>query len=201
MSTQSNNADNESVEIVKSGTLTDEPKSKDQPAKTDLQGKDLEYKLEEEEDSVVDYETSPTSVVSNHNTALSEDQNTGKQESLLDDQLAQVKQGGEDVDPSKSVKGEEQLAKYLENMSLNNSEDGEVDMESATAKQFTVVNHDPDLAFQTLASRMALKKQDCSVQSCLFQFTEVEHLTENNSLLCIACTRTTRQLSNKISEG
>ncbi|XP_046873742.1 ubiquitin carboxyl-terminal hydrolase 16 isoform X2 [Hypomesus transpacificus] len=201
VSTQSNNADNESVEIVKSGTLTDEPKSKDQPAKTDLQGKDLEYKLEEEEDSVVDYETSPTSVVSNHNTALSEDQNTGKQESLLDDQLAQVKQGGEDVDPSKSVKGEEQLAKYLENMSLNNSEDGEVDMESATAKQFTVVNHDPDLAFQTLASRMALKKQDCSVQSCLFQFTEVEHLTENNSLLCIACTRTTRQLSNKISEG
>ncbi|XP_062314223.1 ubiquitin carboxyl-terminal hydrolase 16 isoform X1 [Osmerus eperlanus] len=199
VSTQSNNADNESVEMVENGTLTDEPKSKDQPAKTDLQGQDLEYKLEEEEDSVVDDETSSTSVVSNHNTALSEDQNT--EESLLDDQLAQVKKGGEDVVPSKSFKGEDQLAKYLENMSLNNSEDGEVDMESAKAKQYTVVNHDPDLAFQTLALRMAPKKQDCSVQSCLFQFTEVEHLTENNSLLCIACTRTTRQLSSKISEG
>ncbi|XP_072316322.1 ubiquitin carboxyl-terminal hydrolase 16 [Eucyclogobius newberryi] len=55
--------------------------------------------------------------------------------------------------------------------------------------EYTVVNQDPDLAFQTLARRRSPEKQECSVQSCLFQFTEVETLTQNNSLLCVTCTK------------
>ncbi|XP_033833414.1 ubiquitin carboxyl-terminal hydrolase 16 [Periophthalmus magnuspinnatus] len=55
--------------------------------------------------------------------------------------------------------------------------------------EYMVVNQDPDLAFQTLAQRTAPEKQECSVQSCLFHFTEVETLTANNSLLCLTCTK------------
>lgn len=51
------------------------------------------------------------------------------------------------------------------------------------------MNQDPELAFCTLATRTPPEKQDCSVQSCLFQFTEVETLTQNNSLLCVTCTK------------
>uniref|UniRef100_A0A8C6LYE0 ubiquitinyl hydrolase 1 n=1 Tax=Nothobranchius furzeri TaxID=105023 RepID=A0A8C6LYE0_NOTFU len=57
------------------------------------------------------------------------------------------------------------------------------------AKVYTVINQDPELAFNTLAARTVPERQECSVQSCLFQFTEVETLTQNNSLLCVACSK------------
>ena len=79
-------------------------------------------------------------------------------------------------------------------MSLNDSflkEDGVGAEPGAVggAKEYTVVNQDPALAFQTLAKRVGPERQECSVLSSLFHFTEVEHLTHNNSLLCVACTR------------
>uniref|UniRef100_A0AAQ5YI58 Ubiquitin carboxyl-terminal hydrolase n=1 Tax=Amphiprion ocellaris TaxID=80972 RepID=A0AAQ5YI58_AMPOC len=61
--------------------------------------------------------------------------------------------------------------------------------EGQEAKEYTVLDQDPELAFSTLAMRTPPEKQDCSVQSCLFQFTEVETLTQNNSLLCVTCTK------------
>ncbi|KAJ3590766.1 hypothetical protein NHX12_008715 [Muraenolepis orangiensis] len=87
----------------------------------------------------------------------------------------------------------------MESMSLNEAvgEEGEGDGEGAVggAKKYTVVNQDPAVAFRTLAARAAPERAGCSVQSSLFHFTEVEHLTHNNSLLCVACTR--RQGSQK----
>lgn len=71
--------------------------------------------------------------------------------------------------------------------------------ESSEPQEYTVVNQDPDLAFQTLAQRSCPEKQECSVQSCLFQFTEVETLTQNNSLLCITCTK--RQRAGKAGDS
>ncbi|XP_026867951.2 ubiquitin carboxyl-terminal hydrolase 16 [Electrophorus electricus] len=65
--------------------------------------------------------------------------------------------------------------------------------------EYIVVNRDPELAFHALASRPVPDKQECSVESCLYQFTEVEHLTESNSLLCSTCTK--RQTSHKASDG
>ncbi|XP_077467927.1 ubiquitin carboxyl-terminal hydrolase 16 isoform X3 [Stigmatopora argus] len=56
-------------------------------------------------------------------------------------------------------------------------------------KEYRVVNQDPELAFQTLARRPSPDKQECSVESCLFHFTEEELLSDNNSLLCVNCTR------------
>lgn len=61
--------------------------------------------------------------------------------------------------------------------------------EMPEAKEYTVTNQDPELAFNTLATRTLPEKQECSVQSCLFQFTEVETLTQSNSLLCVTCTK------------
>uniref|UniRef100_A0A3P8R3M4 Ubiquitin carboxyl-terminal hydrolase n=1 Tax=Astatotilapia calliptera TaxID=8154 RepID=A0A3P8R3M4_ASTCA len=74
------------------------------------------------------------------------------------------------------------------------SEDGVME-----TKEYTVINQDPELAFHTMAVRTIPEKQECSVQSCLFQFTEVETLTQNNSLLCVTCTK--RQLGNNKSGG
>lgn len=67
------------------------------------------------------------------------------------------------------------------------------------AVEYMVVDQDPELAFCALASRATPDKQDCSVDSCLYQFTEVEHLTQNNSLLCVTCTK--RHIASKALDG
>lgn len=64
-----------------------------------------------------------------------------------------------------------------------------------------MVNRDPALAFGTLAERPSPEKQECSVQSALFHFTEVEHLTHNNSLLCITCTRRQKGSQKVYTDG
>ncbi|XP_057694417.1 ubiquitin carboxyl-terminal hydrolase 16 isoform X1 [Corythoichthys intestinalis] len=67
------------------------------------------------------------------------------------------------------------------------------------SKEYMVVNRDPELAFQTLARRPSPDKQECSVESCLFHFTEEEILSENNSLLCVYCTQ--RQAGKNKTSG
>uniref|UniRef100_A0A667XKM1 Ubiquitin carboxyl-terminal hydrolase 16 n=1 Tax=Myripristis murdjan TaxID=586833 RepID=A0A667XKM1_9TELE len=88
---------------------------------------------------------------------------------------------------------EEDSKMALNDAFMEDAEGAEGSMESEDtppeAKEYTVVNQDPELAFHTLAARTAPEKQECSVQSCLFQFTEVETLTHNNSLLCVTCTK------------
>ncbi|XP_041796870.1 ubiquitin carboxyl-terminal hydrolase 16 isoform X2 [Chelmon rostratus] len=145
-------------------------------------------KEEEDEDSVIDCDSSATSSVSNRFTILSEEQHS--KDSIRDDDKAS------DVDEE----GEEdtQLVSEMEKVTLDDAfiEDPnavnqvmENEDEPSEAKEYTVVNQDPELAFHTLANRTAPEKQECSVQSCLFQFTEVETLTQNNSLLCVTCTK------------
>uniref|UniRef100_A0A4W6E0X3 Ubiquitin carboxyl-terminal hydrolase n=1 Tax=Lates calcarifer TaxID=8187 RepID=A0A4W6E0X3_LATCA len=91
-----------------------------------------------------------------------------------------------------------QLVSEMEKVTLDDAfiedsdaveQDMETEDEPPEGKEYTVVNQDPELAFHTLAARTAPEKQECSVQSCLFQFTEVETLTQNNSLLCVTCTK------------
>ncbi|XP_061682858.1 ubiquitin carboxyl-terminal hydrolase 16 [Syngnathoides biaculeatus] len=73
------------------------------------------------------------------------------------------------------------------------------DPQEEEAKEYMIVNRDPELAFQTLARRPSPDQQDCTVESCLFHFTEEETLSENNSLLCVTCTK--RQASKDKSAG
>ncbi|KAM4771041.1 ubiquitin carboxyl-terminal hydrolase 45 [Rhinophrynus dorsalis] len=46
----------------------------------------------------------------------------------------------------------------------------------------------PQSAFQTLSLGYVTSSKECSVQSCLYQFTSVELLMGNNKLLCESCT-------------
>lgn len=50
------------------------------------------------------------------------------------------------------------------------------------------VSQNPQNAFQTLSQSYTTSSKECSVQSCLYQFTSVELLMGNNKLLCESCT-------------
>lgn len=151
---------------------------------------ETEKEKEDDEDSVIDCNSSATSSVSNRFTVLSEEQHSKGS----DDNIADMEQDGvEDI----------QLVSEMEKFTLDDAfleekdddavdEDVEVKDDPPEAKEYTVVNQDPELAFHTLATRTPPEKQECSVQSCLFQFTEVEILTQNNSLLCLTCTKLQR---------
>ncbi|XP_056422147.1 ubiquitin carboxyl-terminal hydrolase 45 isoform X2 [Hyla sarda] len=51
-----------------------------------------------------------------------------------------------------------------------------------------VLSQNPQNAFQTLSQGYLTSSKECSVQSCLYQFTSVELLMGNNKLLCETCT-------------
>ncbi|KAL2096617.1 hypothetical protein ACEWY4_008765 [Coilia grayii] len=155
------------------------------------QQQEEEEKEEEEMDSTAD-----DSTVSNRFTALADHQSS---ETKSDDDAAAVKEKDEEeVVEDDATEGDEEgekLAEELNHLTLNGTaESGEPgadngDAGSDESPEYTVVNQDPEKAFHTLASRTAPGKQECSVESCLFQFTEVEHLTQSNSLLCLTCTK------------
>lgn len=89
------------------------------------------------------------------------------------------------------------LVEDLHTLSLNTAfvdPDGvELDLEDGdppvNTQEYTVVNQDPGMAFSSLASRAAPEKEECSIYSCLYQFTEVENLSKSNSLLCVTCSK------------
>ncbi|KAJ8256691.1 hypothetical protein COCON_G00188430 [Conger conger] len=133
------------------------------------------------------------SVANNRFTALSEDRNEEERDG--DGKPAEEE---EDAAMATPTQEEDQLAEDMTQLSLDNAfispddvqpDAGSEGTTTTDTKEYTVVNQDPELAFHTLASRAALEKQECSVSSCLYQFTEVESLTQNNSLLCVTCSR------------
>lgn len=149
----------------------------------DLKGSETHQAIKEQvEDSLIDGDTETPSI--NRFAILSEDQ--------------QTKDVASDDDTGHGYDGENDLVMEMEKVTLDNAfiEDPEAleyppetEDEPKEAKEYTVVNQDPKLAFHTLGTRTAPERQECSVQSCLFRFTEVETLTQNNSLLCVTCTQ------------
>ena len=143
---------------------------------------------EEEEGEDSETDSSANSSASNRFTVLSKNQDS--KDGVLD--------GGNTSDVEPEAEEDTQLVSEMEKVTLDEAfiEDSdaadqstEVEEEPEDEREYTVVNQDPELAFHTLASRTSPEKMDCSVESCLFQFTEVETLTENNSLLCVTCTK------------
>ncbi|XP_042343295.1 ubiquitin carboxyl-terminal hydrolase 16 [Plectropomus leopardus] len=143
---------------------------------------------EDNEDLVIDCDSSAMSSVSNRFTILSEEQSSRDSVSV-DDKVCNMDQ--EEEEDTQLVSAMEKVT--LDDAFIEDSDAAEQSMENGDepleAKEYTVVSQDPELAFHTLATRTAPEKQECSVQSCLFQFTEVETLTQNNSLLCVTCTK------------
>nr|XP_023681863.1 ubiquitin carboxyl-terminal hydrolase 16 isoform X1 [Paramormyrops kingsleyae]XP_023681864.1 ubiquitin carboxyl-terminal hydrolase 16 isoform X1 [Paramormyrops kingsleyae] len=130
--------------------------------------------------AVLEPETVTMSSAKNPFEALSEDPDMGE----------------ENEDGGEANEGDD-LAEDLHSLSLNtafvNPDDVELDLEDGdppvNTQEYTVVNQDPGMAFSSLASRAAPEKEECSIYSCLYQFTEVENLTKSNSLLCVTCSK------------
>ncbi|XP_059588253.1 ubiquitin carboxyl-terminal hydrolase 45 isoform X3 [Alligator mississippiensis] len=59
------------------------------------------------------------------------------------------------------------------------------------------VSKNPQNAFQTLSQTYSTSSKECSVQSCLYQFTSVELLMGNNKLLCESCTERKQKYQKK----
>lgn len=165
-------------------TQEDAPVGEETVAADQVDPVKAETEKDEGEDSVTDCDSS----ASNRFTVLSEEQHS-KDDALDDDKISDMEQEAEE---------DTELVSEMEKVTLDDAfieepgagEQGmEIEEEPQEGKEYTVVNEDPELAFHTLATRAAPEKSECSVQSCLFQFTEVETLTQNNSLLCVTCTK------------
>uniref|UniRef100_A0A8C8RTD3 Ubiquitin carboxyl-terminal hydrolase n=1 Tax=Pelusios castaneus TaxID=367368 RepID=A0A8C8RTD3_9SAUR len=69
---------------------------------------------------------------------------------------------------------------------------GDLSLNLSNVSGFSVekspLSHSPQNAFQTLSQSYITSSKECSVQSCLYQFTSVELLMGNNKLLCENCT-------------
>uniref|UniRef100_A0A8C3UMZ4 Ubiquitin carboxyl-terminal hydrolase n=1 Tax=Catharus ustulatus TaxID=91951 RepID=A0A8C3UMZ4_CATUS len=59
------------------------------------------------------------------------------------------------------------------------------------------LSQNPQNAFQTLSQSYITSSKECSVQSCLYQFTSVELLMGNNKLLCESCTERKQKYQRK----
>ncbi|XP_062408689.1 ubiquitin carboxyl-terminal hydrolase 16 [Sardina pilchardus] len=188
------------------GKMDESPKGNEGQQQQQRQdGEEDEEEAEEEEEE--EEEAADESAVSNRFMALAEDQSSNSQtddgrpkekdEEVVKDATqepsAEDNEEEEEQEEEENLE-EENLAEELNHLSLNGtSEPGEAVTEnghvSDESPEYTVVNQDPEKAFHTLATRAAPDKQECSVDSSLFQFTEVEHLTQSNSLLCLTCTK------------
>ncbi|XP_052433173.1 ubiquitin carboxyl-terminal hydrolase 16-like isoform X1 [Carassius gibelio] len=150
---------------------------------------------EDDQESEQEHATS----VNNRFNALPEDQ-ASEDVSVEGEKPGDVNAIEEDDAADRLCAEEDQLTEEMNTLSLKTESEMENgDEASDDVKEYTVVNQDPKLAFQSLASRTAPEKQECSLESCLYQFTEVEHLTENNRLMCVTCTK--RQAGHKATDG
>uniref|UniRef100_A0A3Q2DYB0 USP domain-containing protein n=1 Tax=Cyprinodon variegatus TaxID=28743 RepID=A0A3Q2DYB0_CYPVA len=161
-----------------------------EPVCVSEQDEAVEQEKEEDKDSVTDSVSLADSPVSNRFNVLSEEQHSHDGASCNEMSNADL-EGELDM----------QLANKLEQVNLDDAfidpdamePAAESEDEAAEDMEYTVINQDPETAFDTLSTRTSPEKQECSVQSCLFQFTEVETLTQNNSLLCVTCTKQRRR--------
>ncbi|EPY74762.1 ubiquitin specific protease 16-like protein, partial [Camelus ferus] len=64
-----------------------------------------------------------------------------------------------------------------------------------------VVSHSPQNAFQTLSQSYITSSKECSIQSCLYQFTSMELLMGNNKLLCENCTEKKQKYQKETSSA
>ncbi|XP_027625061.1 ubiquitin carboxyl-terminal hydrolase 45 isoform X2 [Tupaia chinensis] len=62
-------------------------------------------------------------------------------------------------------------------------------------------SHSPQNAFQTLSQSYVTTSKECSIQSCLYQFTSMELLMGNNKLLCENCTEKKQKYQKETSSA
>ncbi|XP_019393340.1 PREDICTED: ubiquitin carboxyl-terminal hydrolase 45 isoform X4 [Crocodylus porosus] len=93
----------------------------------------------------------------------------------------------------------------ISKLSLSNTvkecEEGDSPLSLSNNSMFSMeksaLSKNPQNAFQTLSQTYSTSSKECSVQSCLYQFTSVELLMGNNKLLCESCTERKQKYQKK----
>ncbi|XP_063299629.1 ubiquitin carboxyl-terminal hydrolase 45 [Pelobates fuscus] len=70
---------------------------------------------------------------------------------------------------------------------------------SSSCLRSKCTSQNPQTAFQTLSHGYSTSSKECSIQSCLYQFTSVELLMGNNKLLCEECTENRLKYHRKVT--
>ncbi|XP_008572743.1 PREDICTED: ubiquitin carboxyl-terminal hydrolase 45 [Galeopterus variegatus] len=95
--------------------------------------------------------------------------------------------------------GDEGMAEAISELHLNSTVTGDRDSDRENqplnfpnnlffSEEKCISSHSPQNAFQTLSQSYITTSKECSIQSCLYQFTSMELLMGNNKLLCENCT-------------
>ncbi|XP_076780200.1 ubiquitin carboxyl-terminal hydrolase 45 isoform X3 [Arvicanthis niloticus] len=108
--------------------------------------------------------------------------------------------------------GDEEMAEALAELRLSSTATGNRDF-NREKQPLNVPNnlcfsegkhmrlHSAQNAFQTLSQSYVTTSKECSVQSCLYQFTSMELLMGNNKLLCEDCTEKKRKCQKETSSA
>jgi ubiquitin carboxyl-terminal hydrolase 16/45 len=108
--------------------------------------------------------------------------------------------------------GDEGMAEAISELCLSSSEIGDQDFDRENQPLHVPNNlyfsdgkhmrsHSPQNAFQTLSQSYVTTSKECSVQSCLYQFTSMELLMGNNKLRCEHCTEKKRKHQRETSSA
>uniref|UniRef100_A0A8D2HFG3 Ubiquitin carboxyl-terminal hydrolase n=1 Tax=Urocitellus parryii TaxID=9999 RepID=A0A8D2HFG3_UROPR len=101
--------------------------------------------------------------------------------------------------PKETDNGDEEMAEAISELCLSSTVIGNRDFDRESqppsissnlcfSEEKHMRSHSSQNAFQTLSQSYVTTSKECSVQSCLYQFTSMELLMGNNKLLCENCT-------------
>ncbi|KAM5282814.1 ubiquitin carboxyl-terminal hydrolase 45 isoform 1-T3 [Hipposideros larvatus] len=110
----------------------------------------------------------------------------------------------------KADSGDEGVAEAISELHLSSTVTGDRDFDRENqpvnlpnnlcfSEEKHMMSHSPQNAFQTLSQSYITTSKECSVQSCLYQFTSMELLMGNNKLLCENCTEKKRKYQGESS--
>uniref|UniRef100_A0A2K6Q3V9 Ubiquitin carboxyl-terminal hydrolase n=1 Tax=Rhinopithecus roxellana TaxID=61622 RepID=A0A2K6Q3V9_RHIRO len=117
---------------------------------------------------------------------------------------------GELVYTKETDSGDKQMAEAISELRLRRTVTGDQDFDREN-QPLSISNnlcflegkhlrpHSPQNAFQTLSQTYITTSKECSVQSCLYQFTSMELLMGNNKLLCENCTKNKQKYQEETS--
>lgn len=112
----------------------------------------------------------------------------------------------------KTDSGDEGVAEAISELHLSSTVTGDRDFEGENqplslpsnlyfSEEKHTMSHSPQNAFQTLSQSYITTSKECSIQSCLHQFTSMELLMGNNKLLCENCTEKKQKYQREISSA
>lgn len=112
----------------------------------------------------------------------------------------------------KTDSGDEGMAEAISELHLSSSVPGDRDFDGENqplslpnnlyfSEEKRTMSHSPQNAFQTLSQSYITTSKECSIQSCLYQFTSMELLMGNNKLLCENCTEKKQKYQRETSSA